>query len=140
MVESAFIQTLPCCNTHPGEIAMSPIMASVITKITNPKISDPGDRRRPQVTTSLYTPTVYIPPTPPAITLPSPSLTTTLSQLPPSNINTSPQHLQISVSQPSTLSVQPPIPYMRRLASSQPGSVPSPIRLRSKTPIRRNPP
>ena len=137
MVESAFIQTLPCCNTHPGEIAMSPIMASVITKITNPKISDPVDRRRPQVTTSLYTPTVYIPPTPPAITLPSPSPTTTPSQLLPSNTNTSPQHL--SVSQPSTSSVQKPIPYMRRLASSQPGAQPSPMRLRSKPPIRRNP-
>ena len=137
MVESAFIQTLPCCNTHPGEISMSPIMASVITTITNPKVSDPDDRHRPQVTPSLYTPTVYIPPTPPAITLPSPSLTTTLSQILPSNTNTSPQHL--SVSQPSTSSVQKPIPYMRRLASSQPGAQPSPMRLRSKPPIRRNP-
>ena len=83
MVESAFIQNLPCCNVHPGEVSMSPIMSSVITKITNPKISDPADRRRPQVTPSLYTPTAYIPPTPLAITLPSSLPTTTLCLLPP---------------------------------------------------------
>ena len=54
MVESAFIQTLPCCNTHPGEISMSPIMSSVITKITKTKISDPADRRRRQLTSPLF--------------------------------------------------------------------------------------
>ena len=45
---------------------MSPIIASVITKVTNQKISDPDDRHRPQVTPPLYTSTVYIPPIPPA--------------------------------------------------------------------------
>ena len=140
MVESAFIQTLPCCNTHPGEISMSPIMSSVITKITNPKISDPADRRRPHVTPSLYTTTAYIPPTPPVITLPSSSPTTTLRLLPLSNINSSPLPLQISSSQPSTHSIQPIVPYMRRMASSQPGPGPSPMRLRSKPPIRSDPP
>ena len=40
-----------------SNIYMIPIMSSVITKITNPKISDPADRRTRQLTSPLYTST-----------------------------------------------------------------------------------
>ena len=85
IIESSCIQTFPSCNTQPGEVTVNPILASVITRMSNIRkfvrgprtIQHPPGSPHPTLTpaSSPLLPIPPIPiPNPPSHTPNSPSL------------------------------------------------------------------
>ena len=102
IVESACISQLPSCNVHPGEIAMSPILATLIVRI-----ADLSKHARPK---QLH------PDLQPATNTQPPSTPTQTSQ-PTNNHHTLPTPSQIP--QPSQpIPPDPPAPTMASISSS----------------------